>query len=263
VITKYAAWKVPFECIVVNTPNVRDSYDVDKFHALKESIRVNGVQQAIHLRKLKGQNIYELVHGYNRYEAVRQLREEGVDIPFVLSFTVDMSEEEVLFFHISANSGVELSESEISKILHRLSKYGYSNKQLAEKLGYSEMKVSNLLKYQNSTSQHIKNMVADGIVSVSTAVEIARQVQDTNEQTELIENALKEKVAKGGAKKISLAEITNKVKFDPNKRFGEVLEMLHDSETKTLLTDFFYMLNDKTKSIEEVARIFYTENVVE
>jgi ParB family chromosome partitioning protein len=250
--TKYASWKLPFEWIVIDRPNVRDSYDEEKYQALKESIRENGVQQAITVRKIKGENKYSLSHGFTRYRAVKELREEGVDIPKILAFATEMNEEEELLFHITANSGAELTQAEVSKILVQLSKYGYTNKDLAKKLGYSEMKVSNLLAYQNKTAQAVKNYVAEGVISVSTATEIARQASSLSEQTEMIENVIKEKEATGKAKTVSLKEVTKKVKFDANARFGELIEKTPEGELKESLTNLYYLLNDSSLSVDDI-----------
>lgn len=252
--TKYAAWKVPFECILLDPtrPNVRESYDEEAYQILKESIRVNGVQQPVTLRKIKGTENYYLAHGFNRHRAVKELREEGCDFPYMLGLSVDMNEEQELFFHISANTCQGLTLSEISAILVRLSKAGYSNKQLAEKLGYHEMKVSNLLAYQNKTSQAVKNYVAEGVISVSTATEIARQASSLSEQTAMVDAVVKQKEASGKAKTVSLKEVTKKVKFDANSRFGELIEKAPEGELKDSLTNLYYLLNDPTLSVDDI-----------
>lgn len=250
--TKYAAWKLPFNWIVIDRPNVRDSYDEEKYQALKESIRVNGVQQAITVRKIKGVNKYSLAHGFTRYRAVKELREEGVDIQTLLAFSTEMNEEEELLFHITANSGAELTQAEVSNILVRLSKYGYSNKDLAKKLGYSEMKVSNLLAYQNKTAQQVKNYVAEGVISVSTATEIARQASSLSEQTEMVEKVIKEKEANGKSKTVSLKEVTKKVKFDIDARFGELISKAPEGELKESLSNLYYLLHDKDLTIDDI-----------
>ncbi len=252
--TKYAAWKVPFECILLDPtrPNVRESYDEEAYQILKASIKVNGVQAPVRLRKIEGTPNFYLAHGFNRYRAVKELREEGYDFPYILGLSAAMNEEQELFFHISANTCQGLTLSEISNILVRLAKVGYTNKQLAEKIGYHEMKVSNLLAYQNKTSQAIKNYVAEGVISVSTATEIARQASSLSEQTEMVDVVVKQKEATGKARTVSLKEVTKKVKFDANSRFGELIEKAPEGELKDSLTNLYYLLNDSSLSVDDI-----------
>lgn len=240
--------KIKPSLIVIENPNIREGYSEEAFQQLKESIRVNGIIQPIQVRKKK--DVFVLVHGFNRFRAVQELISEGVEIKRVLAIPSQMSVEEELINHVVSNSGVPLTKYEISKVVISLSNFGYSNKEMSLRLGFSEMEVSNLLTFQRFTSMEVKNSVKEGSLAITTAIQLTRETETISEQNDALKEA-KTKLVEGKTK-ISSSDIletakakAKKISFE--KRFGEVVEQLNDEK----ITSLFYMLSEG-KTTEEI-----------
>ncbi len=180
---------IPPSLIVIKNPNPREYYDPIKRDRLKASIRQKGVKECVHVRKVKGEEKYELTHGFTRMAIVWELLEEGVQILSVPAQYGNPTEEQELIDHITFNDGEPLTKYEVSKIMTRLSNLGWKNKNIAEETGYTEEDVSKLISFQNSASAEVKNAVASGELNLTPAMSLVKETPDTKKQGEIIKKA--------------------------------------------------------------------------
>ena len=246
--------------IVIENENIREDYSVEAFERLKASIKINGVIQPIQVKKKKGEEIYVLVQGFNRYRAVLELIAEGFEIERIPAMPVSYSLEEELLNHIVSNSGEPLTKYETSKVLVRLSNYGWSNKELSAKTGYSEMEISNLLIFQRQASTEVKKAVASNELAITTATQLVRETENVDEQNTKLSEAKAKK--SDDKKKITSSDILNsskekakKISFE--KRFTELVSAIESAEitNREMLVSVFYMLNQGSTTEEILAEL--------
>ncbi len=248
-VSKNDYFTIPPQMIYIENPNIRDSYPENDYLVMKESIKLNGVIEPIHVRKTpKG---YALTHGFNRMRAVWELVEEGVEIIGVKAMSSKLSAEEELIRHITLNSGVPLSKYEISKVLVQLHGLGWKNKNLAEKLGYSEQEVSKLLTFQNQASMELKNAVKDGIMDINPALSLIRETENTQQQNEVLSKA-KEKAKTENRTKIKSTDILSK-KLSFQEKMLKCIELNENgSPEMVMLRNMYDLLSDKSNTPESI-----------
>jgi len=252
------SFSIPPSMIVIENENVRDSYPEEKFQVLKQSIKENGVLDPIHVRKLRGEEKYALTHGFNRMRAVWELVDEGFEIINVKAIISTLSAEEELIRHITLNSGEPLSKYEISKILVQLKAFGWKNKDISKKLGYTEQEISNLITFQTNASQEVKNAVKEGLIDINPAIMMVRE-SGTTQQQNVVLNIAKEKAIKENKTKIGSKDILSK-KLTLQDKLSKVVEIIQENnglfETKSgkLIEQLFYQLNSKESTPETIIK---------
>lgn len=242
---------IPPSLIYIETPNVRETYSEEKFQIMKESIKVNGVLDPIHVKKTK--KGFAISHGFNRMRAVWELIEEGCEIVGVKSLmSTKISEEEELFRHITLNSGEPLTKFEISKILIQLQVYGWKNKDMAHKLGYSEQEISNLITFQSQASMEVKNAVKEGVMDINPAIALVRETESTQQQNEVLAKA-KEKVKSENRTKIKSTDVlSKKLSFQDKMQKCIELGTNVDSDKMKMLREMYALLSDKSNTPESI-----------
>lgn len=241
--------------IFIENENVRDSYPEEKFEILKQSIKENGVLQPIQVKKV-GER-YALSHGFTRMRAVWELIAEGVEITGVKAISNIVSDEEELVRHITLNSGEPLTKFEISKILVKLQGFGWKNKDMASRLGYTEQEVSNLLTFQSQGSMEVKNAVKEGIMDINPALALIREAKNTVEQNLILDKA-KEVAKSENRTKIKSNDVVSK-KITFQNKFEKVLELASERKSDKLqqLQELYALLTDKNKTPESILEDFF------
>ncbi len=122
--------------------NVRDLTTPDakaKLAELKESIRANGVRVPLEIR-LQDDDIF-VVAGHRRHAAVMELIAEGEDIKSVLTIAEPdgTNDAERALGLVVSNSGVPLTQLEISEVVRRLVAYGWDKAQIAKRMGWKSV----------------------------------------------------------------------------------------------------------------------------
>lgn len=184
---------------------VDPSYNVRKFDpvndeddkGLIESIRHNGVRTPLTIRLV--QNEVVVVAGHRRLAAVKLLLDAGVEIKTLpcmpeLRNTSDADRDLDL---ITSNSGKPLTGIEKSMVYARLAKYGWSEEQIAKRVGVSSQHVRDMLTL-HVVPEPIKEMIEAGAVSASLAVKTVRS--EGEDATEVLEKAVTTAKADGKAK---------------------------------------------------------------
>lgn len=146
---------------------------------LKASIRENGFYQNNPLEIFsEGDDVF-LSDGHCRHTAVMELIAEGVEIvtvPCVPEGKGVNDVDRILRQNIS-NSGKRLTPLEEGYNIKRAIGYGLTVPQIAKRIGKSPTQVSRLLDLQAAPAE-VHNLVRDGKVSASLAVETMREDRD-------------------------------------------------------------------------------------
>lgn len=168
----------------INNPRT-DYGDMESF---ENHIRENGTQQLppIKVRRSKdenGQEIFLLVHGYRRMTAITTLLAEGIDIARVNAITVNRSytEEDELFDHLFQNSGKPMLPHEEANVFKKLTDRGYTQAEIAKKIGKTPAHISNMLKVASCTKK-VQIALSEGHISTTTVLKILQKHGDNAEE---------------------------------------------------------------------------------
>jgi len=163
--------------------NPRKNYG--DMESLKSYIRDNGTQSLppIIVRKNKdsdeGVESYSLIHGFRRMTAITALLAEGVDIARLVARVVpkNYSKEDELVDHLNQNEGKALTVYEKACIYNQLEKNGWSQAEIAKKVGKTQSYISNMLKVM-SCSKKVHNALDEEIISTSLVLDIMAKYGD-------------------------------------------------------------------------------------
>ena len=214
--------------IIKNVNQPRKHFDNKKMEELKESIKNNALIQPIVVRKLeKGVNKgkYEIIAGERRFRAFSFLKMEKIQC-IVISAGDNKSYEYSILENIQRENLNPIEEANSYVMLMEV--YGYTQENLASKLGKTRSAISNKIRLLKLPDK-VKNMVKEGVLSYGHARAI---LSITDEKT--IEE-LSEKIIN---KKYSVREVENLVKKYNGKSNNQVKnknknEIMIDSNTET------------------------------
>ena len=247
--------------IVDETFNIRKDYgDINE---LMLSIIENGV-----IKPLQGKRqgkFFILTDGFRRMRAILAAISLGHDIgriPFLLE-KQSKTDEARIFDMFTSNSGKPLTSLEEGDGFDRLVKYGYKRKEIAKKLGKSEVHISNMLKLMGAPKT-IRDQISTGIISSSVAIEIMRQhPNDEEKQKEVISDAVKDATSKaevsGKKAKVTAKNVQSLKGKNPLATLKEVRDVLAvegvENDKTALLDRIINNLNKKVPA-EELLKIF-------
>lgn len=169
--------------------NVRDMQAKetrDHIAWLKASIIAGGVHTPLEVR-LDGKNIF-VVAGHCRLAAVLEAIEEGHPIATVPCIPEAKGTDEIdrTVNLVISNSGKPLAPLEVAKVVKRLDGYGWSAKQIAERLGWKSVASVKQHLEMLELSEGVKQQVRAGNVSATTARKLAKSDLSPEEQEALI-----------------------------------------------------------------------------
>jgi len=201
--------EIPTEDITVPALIFRFGMDQEKFEELKQSIHQRGLLFPLVVYE-RGDK-YELVCGYRRKKAIEEL---GWDkIPCIV-FEGSEEEKDLLRFdeNIAREELSPVEEAELLRLL--IEKYGYSQEELARKLGLSQPTISKklaVLKYP----QYVRQAIHEDSLGIGVA-QVLMRIDDPVERDRLMDVAIK-----GGAtQKIALEWVDA---YERQKRMRRVL----------------------------------------
>jgi len=183
--------------------NVRKNYGSDEIREqTKASIRANGVIDALHVYKARGEEYYFLTDGFRRLELVNELISEGVEIFNVpVIFTSNSLEERYVDMFVTGTTKLPLEEIESAEVVRNLSQLGWDRKQLSFRLGIPANRITYLLKIA-TLPQQIKTQISESKISPLVAVQISDTIDNDYDKvkavTEAIANAEAENKQSGG-----------------------------------------------------------------
>ncbi|RLF92488.1 hypothetical protein DRN52_07925 [Thermococci archaeon] len=136
-VEKAEVVEIPIDDIVVDPEFKREIYDDSMVEELAKSIEQHGLMQPILVRKVRGK--YHLICGFRRLNAFIKLGRERIPAK-----VVDVDEKEAYILHLSENlQRHDLSDWDFMvKVVRAIEDYGFTQPELAEKLGVSQSKIS-------------------------------------------------------------------------------------------------------------------------
>ena len=195
--------EVPVSKILPNPAQPRLSYDEDSLTELADSIREHGVLQPILVRPSGAQ--FELIAGERRWRASRMAERETIP-----AIVVDFDESTALEVSIIENLQREdVSPLEEATMFRKMTEaFGYSVRQLAQKVGKDKGYVENRLRLSDAPAD-IRELVSLRKDTISHAYELMK-IGDERQRRRLAK-----RIAAGELSLAKLRKITGGGKPDP------------------------------------------------
>lgn len=172
-------FRIPVEDILIKEGwNVRDMTlpeNIDHVEELAKSIAEVGQKEPIKVY-LEGDKVY-VSNGHSRRLAVDIARKKyKADIKSMLCMVEAKNENEAdrTFTMIVSNQGKPLTPLEMGAVFKRLVEFGWTEKEIASKAGFSGQRVRDLLQLQGA-SPEIQKMIKTGKVTATLAQQTIRQ----------------------------------------------------------------------------------------
>lgn len=169
---------IPIDRIIILNPRVRNRR---KFLEVVESIKTVGLKRPIRVNTMigpDGQRSYGLACGQGRIEAFRELGR--TEIPAIVA---DATEEECLVMSLVENCARRQHRSvDLLQDVATLRKRGYTDRQIAEKIGTSPEWVNMMAMLIEKGEQRLVEAVDTGMIPISVAIEIAKADDESIQQ---------------------------------------------------------------------------------
>ncbi len=170
--------------------NIRVDYgDIDELVA---SIKHNGIIMPIKgYRDKENEGQWITIEGHRRIFASMILVEQGHNImaKIIMVDSKKISDEQLIYEMVIANSGKALTPLEMSEAVRRLIAYGHSVKDIATGFGKNTYFVKNL-ELLSLAPKRVREMIQQNKISYSLVLEILKKSKDFNEAIETIEKSL-------------------------------------------------------------------------
>ena len=198
----------PRNIVVQHGFNARADFgDLDELAA---QIREQGVLNPITVipfTEEDGTEKYKLVDGERRYRATMKLIESGFEMPRIpaLFQPKATTEEEMLIQQLMRNEGKQFNEYELGIAYNKFRKLGYTNAEIAQKLGIKRWKVDCFLAHLDRDVQ-VQNLLKEGRI---TGVDVRHIYQAAKNETAAVKQIMKlvEKAEDKGEKKLTLKDL--------------------------------------------------------
>jgi ParB family chromosome partitioning protein len=159
--------EIPVDRILPNPAQPRLSYDEESLTELADSIREHGVLQPILVRPVGSQ--FELIAGERRWRASRMAERDA--IPAIVA---DFDEQTALEVSIIENLQREdVSPLEEAAMFRKMSDFGYSVRQLAQKIGKDKGYIENRLRLSDAPTD-IRELLSLRKDTISHAYELMK-----------------------------------------------------------------------------------------
>ena len=199
----------PADIHVVEGFNVRnhDAEWREHIDELKASISENGVLEPLTVRYSDAEDQIELRHGHCRLTAVMELIQEGAEIEWVPCQTEgrNVSAEASILQIAIRNDGKPLRPIEVAQVYLRLSNFGWSQDQIAKKVGKTGSHVSGLLRLATGP-ERVQRAVREGKVSASLA---SQAIRDHGQEAPAVVNDAIAKAESEGKTKATARHVGN------------------------------------------------------
>lgn len=180
--TKTDIFKVdPRLVIIEESFNTRIDYG--NIEELAKSIKENGLM--IPIRVYRQDENFVIIDGHRRLKAIQMLLNAGVDIPRIAAIvTRKQTAEERVFQILLTNSGKPLSPIELGETYKRLLNFGYSTKEIANRIGKSENSITENIDLVTNTTKVTKQLITDKRISANLAKKIIKNSPSADEANE-------------------------------------------------------------------------------
>lgn len=214
--------------------------DPDHVNTFKTTIRNGGHVPLIEVRVEQGKIF--VVEGHHRVQAYRELIEEGEDIRRISAIEFKGNTTDRILRMVSSSQGKALTPLQKSVQYAKLTSYGLSTKEIADKTGTTVPHVSQLLKLAEA-ERDLQKLVEDGDVSAKEAIDVFKaHGKDAGK-------VIKKVIEESGGKKATpsrIKESTPKAAPKPRKTLSE---RVTDEEIEELASSFQALYPNATKHL--------------
>ena len=224
----------------------RKEFDEQGLKELADSIRENGVFQPILVRKRKTGQGYELVAGERRLRASKLAGKDSIPA-IVVDFNDKQMMEISLLENIQRKDLTPIEEAEAYDQLIR--KLGYTQDELAKRIGKSRSNVTNILRLLNLPGE-VKKLVNDGKLTYTQA----RALLATEDEERMIDLA-RQTVKEG----LSVKEL-EKLCSEKKKKLNKKKEKKKDPFVADVIDRLQKKFGTKVEIKNKALSISYTDN---
>jgi ParB family chromosome partitioning protein len=252
---------LPIEFLQRGKYQPRRDMDPEKLKELADSIAAQGVIQPIIVRKIEGENKYEIIAGERRWRA-SQLAELQ-EVPVVLK---DLDDRSVMAIALIENIQREdLTALEEAEALRRLQdEFELTHQQIATAVGKSRTTITNLLRLLELAFD-VKVMLAKGLLEMGHARALLGL--EESKQTEIANKAVKlgltvravEKLVRELNEGRSVSEVVKKIDPDTlrlqrelSEKTGAKVEINHQNSGKGKLVFTYTSLEELEGIIRKI-----------
>ena len=221
---------------IVVQENFNSRVDFGDIDELANQIQAQGMLNPITVvpfTEEDGTEKYRLVDGERRYRASMLILERGGDLARVPAIfgSKSLSKEEMLIQQVMRNEGKPFNEYEYGIAFKKFADLGYTNKEIADKLGVKRWKVDCFLAHLNR-DERVQELLKAGKI---TGVDVRRIYQATKNESAAVKQILKlaQKAEEKGEKRLTLKDL----------EFDAAYNVVKDSAAvkKGLATLFMYL----------------------
>ena len=205
--------------------NKRVDYgDID---SLAESILSSGLKTPILLKKIRGEDKYELIHGHRRYRGIQKLIQRGESFPRIKAFLApqNYTEDDVLLDMIVMNDGKPFNNYEQGLVFLQLVHRGFTETEISSRVGKSTTHIRNCVE-MGRLPKSIQNEIAQGNVSGLTAVDIVKQSNSEEEAIDTLQESIKKAQAENNGEKKKATSRHASISLSPFKTLEKVKKFL-------------------------------------
>lgn len=248
------ALEVDISKISVNPFQPRKQFSDQELQELSESIRAVGLIHPPVVRKCPGEDRYELIAGERRLRACQRLGWDQI-LVVVRASTVCQSAQAALIENVQR---IDLNPLEIAESLKSLlSEFGFSQEQLAERVGKKRSTVANYLRLL-SLPESIQQSLRNSAISMGHA-KVLLSVNSSEKQQLLHELVLRDGLTvRELEKRVKKATPTRKRNAPQHPPRDVYLEQLEEVVTQTLGTKVSIQSAAKEKQKGSIAIDYYS-----
>ena len=195
---------------VENNFNVRnESPELDAhIRMIADSIKAQGFLRTNPLSVVQIDDRVVLRDGHCRLRAVMLAIDEGCEIKSVPCVIIprQFSQADQTLMLITSNNGMALSIIEKAEVVKRLVSYGWTETEIAIKIGVGEQTITKWLTLAGASTE-IKTMVVEGVVAATTAIR-AIETNGHKQATETLKAEAK-KAKKEGRERVTGTRVSN------------------------------------------------------
>ena len=258
-------FKVPFSQLrIVEGLNIRSDYgDIQE---LANSIKENGVKMP--LRGSSKSNLYYIVDGHRRFQAMQLLYNEGIEVScnFIVQEKGTNDEQQVIDMFIT-NEGKALTPLEQAEGVRRLLAYGWTEKKIADRLAKSPSYI-NKLNLLNKAPEKLLNLIRSNEISSTLAIDVVSK----NETTDFLKQFEKDKAEEEekeelfehdkGYSEPKFSERYTRKNFKKVNSFSELKKFVKGGDTDSIdpskqeAYDFLVKILNNKVTIEDINEFF-------
>lgn len=163
--------------------NARKEYTgIEEF---ADFIRENGVLALPPLYVYRKGDKWYISDGHRRIRAVRIVESEGIDVRGVPCMNDPLNEEDRTLALVTRNSGTPLTKMEQGDVFQRMVNFGYTNTEIAKKIGKSLPYVGQCLALATAPKK-VQELLIAGVVNDTTVLTALGSVEDVSMAYEVI-----------------------------------------------------------------------------